>query len=591
MPLGKTLRRQNFELVALANQTAFIPRRRTHSTSTTAKMFSVPGWNVSAPIKTQVEQPKPKDPNKQGKKAQKRKEKQEEQEVNADNVGELWYKVTSSKEEMPLVSPPVAQDGAEDTAAGAQEKRGKKRKRGKSNKDKEQDGDGVAKAGVTSADVEPEVKAVDTSAQTATATDAESSRDKKKRKKEQKDRKSQTTNSTSTENLPQSTELTSLIPEPKGLTALQKSMRSKLASARFRHLNESLYTKPSVESLSLFKEDPSMFEDYHRGFAQQVEVWPSNPVDGYIGSILTRAKLNLREPKKPFTKTKQGPKPQQQPEDAHLGVHKTGDAKPLFRTHGHCTIADLGCGTASLAYRLQTHLKPLNLTINSYDLSKPTGPSHSLVTIADIAKLPLQSESIDVAIFCLALMGTNWLDFIDEAYRILHWKGELWVSEIKSRFGRVDKKKGGVPINSIGSLRKPAKSRKGKDKPLEEGPQDSADETELAERVDGQEGKEGTDVSAFIEVLKKRGFVLDALPENPGAAIDLGNKMFVKMQFVKGAQPTKGKNAKLAERPSGDTGMKYGMKGKKFGIVGGKGEEEGDEWDKKVLKPCLYKIR
>jgi ribosomal RNA-processing protein 8 len=217
----------------------------------------------------------------------------------------------------------------------------------------------------------------------------------------------------------------------------------------------------------------------------------------------------------------------------------------------------------------------------------------------------LQDGSVDVAIFCLALMGTNWLDFIDEAYRILRWRGELWVSEIKSRFGRVDANKGknAVPINSIGSLRKPdKKAKKAKDKPEEEGIADSADEAELAERVDGAEGKNGTDVSAFVEVLKKRGFVLDALSERPNDAIDLSNKMFVKMQFIKGAQPEKGKNAKAGgagarggdgERFShkSDKGLKHGMKGKKFAIVGGEEEGKEDEKDMKVLKPCLYKIR
>jgi len=555
-------------------------------------MFSVPGWNVSAPIATQVEKPKPKDPNKLGKKAQKRKEKQE-QEVNAENVGDFWDNITAGKDATPQMPPVVAPNDTEETGDGVPEKRGKKRKRGKSNKDKEKGEGGIAKAEVRPAqaglDAQAEILAA--SAQKPTIADGDTKRDKKKRKKEQKP---QATEPSTTSSLPQSADLTSLIPEPKGLTALQKSMRSKLASARFRHLNESLYTKPSVESLSLFEQDPSMFEDYHRGFAQQVDIWPENPVDGYVNSILARAKVNVRDPKK--RNYKKGGKAQEEEPS-----RRTGDSKPLSRFHNHCTIADLGCGTASLSYRLQPHLQPLNLTLHSFDLSKPTGPSAPLVTVADISCLPLPDSSVDVAIFCLALMGTNWLDFIDEAYRILRWKGELWVSEIKSRFGRVDRKKGGVPINSIGSLKKPdkkvlPKSRKGKDKPEEDGPQDSADEAELAERVDGVEGKEGTDVSAFVEVLKKRGFVLDALPERPSEAIDLSNKMFVKMQFVKGAQPVRGKNAKKdagEEKKAGagaDRGMKFGMKGKKYGIVG---VEDGadEESEKKVLKPCLYKIR
>jgi ribosomal RNA-processing protein 8 len=571
-------------------------------------MFTVPGWNVSAPIATQVEKPKVKDPNKLGKKALKRKEKQEQQ-VNAENIGELWDKVVDTKDAKPQPPSTAATKGAEETADAAPEKRGKKRKRGKSNKDKQQAEDSVAKAedasGVTQDDAP--VEAADTSATKPTATDGESKRDKKKRKKDNKSDEKATPKAVE---LIQPADLTSLIPEPAGLTPLQRSMRSKLASARFRHLNESLYTKPSVDSLSLFKDDPSMFEDYHRGFAQQVEVWPSNPVDGYVTSILARGKIRNRDPWKEKQRQlkgkNKGPK-EPEPEPTTVGGRLTGDSKPLPRNHKyHATIADLGCGTASLSYRLQPHLNDLHLTLHSFDLSKPTGPSAPLVTVADISSLPLQDGSVDVAIFCLALMGTNWLDFIDEAYRILRWRGELWVSEIKSRFGRVDnnKKSGAVPINSIGSLRKPdKKGKKQKDKPEEEGIAGSDDEAELAERVDGAEGKNGTDVSAFVEVLKKRGFVLDALPERQNDAIDLSNKMFVKMQFIKGAQPEKGKNAKAGGGGGGgrdgedrfshksDKGLKHGMKGKKFAIVGGEDDGKDDEKDMKVLKPCLYKIR
>ncbi|KAK2067581.1 hypothetical protein P8C59_001307 [Phyllachora maydis] len=61
------------------------------------------------------------------------------------------------------------------------------------------------------------------------------------------------------------------------LTPLQASMREKLMSARFRHLNETLYTKPSAESFALFCNSPEMFDEYHQGFRRQVGMWPENP--------------------------------------------------------------------------------------------------------------------------------------------------------------------------------------------------------------------------------------------------------------------------------------------------------------------------
>ncbi|KAJ4330917.1 25S rRNA (adenine645-N1)-methyltransferase [Didymella glomerata] len=587
-------------------------------------MFSVPGWNVSAPIAAQSEQAKPQDPNKLGKKAQKRKRAQEDAQVNTEDLGKIWEKVEAEKAEAPKPTKPTApkapkaQDSdlparaleraAEDDAEAAaeSEKKSKKRKRGprKNAAMKEAAAAKAAEEGEAAPAPGPKTA------------DPDSKRSKKKQKKEHKAQKTEKaeqseeaeTAAPKAVETPALMDPVALIPEPAGLTPLQKSMRSKLASARFRHLNESLYTKPSADSLSLFKDDPSMFEDYHRGFAQQVEVWPQNPVDDYVASILARGSIKIA--KDPWRaqmrdKKKKGPVAAAQPEeeDNDRPIIPRGNNKPLPRTHGSkCLIADLGCGVASLSYRLQPHLSSLNIDIKSFDLSQPSGPSKNLVTIADISSLPLKENSTDIAIFCLALMGTNWLDFVDEAYRVLRWKGELWVAEIKSRFGRVEKKKA-IPINSIGSLNKggkPPKKKGPKEKKKDdvEGIEDSADEQELAQTVDGASGPEGTDVSAFVEVLRTRGFVLDALPERQGDAIDLSNKMFVKLQFVKGAQPTKGKNAGTEGTSAGAKGsfktsnaLKMGMKGKKFNAVKEEDEGETTKKDAAVLKPCLYKIR
>ncbi|TQS31770.1 hypothetical protein Golomagni_07937, partial [Golovinomyces magnicellulatus] len=241
----------------------------------------------------------------------------------------------------------------------------------------------------------------------------------------------------------------------------------------------------------------------------------------------------------------------------------------LPRSAGVCTIADLGCGDAALAASLQADKAKLSIHVKSYDLQSPS----SLVTKADIANLPLNEGDINVAIFCLALMGTNWIDFIEEAYRILHWKGELWVAEIKSRFGPIRKKHAPVE-HSVGHRRK--NQKKGK------GGADSANNTEdLAVEVDGQDDRrKETDVSAFVEALRKRGFVLNG--ENSDA-IDLSNKMFVKMRFIKATSPIKGKN--VTEQPKD--------RGKKKTFAPKQGEEEGtdDVNEAAILKPCVYKIR
>ncbi|KAJ4864998.1 putative methyltransferase domain-containing protein [Trichoderma breve] len=321
-----------------------------------------------------------------------------------------------------------------------------------------------------------------------------------------------------------------LPPAPPKLTPLQASMREKLISARFRHLNETLYTRPSEEAFKLFQESPEMFDEYHEGFRRQVKVWPENP-------------LQLI-------------------------------ASPLPRTGDTCTIADLGCGDARLAESLQKEQHKLHIDVKSFDLQSPS----PLVTKADIANIPMEDGSVNVAIFCLALMGTNWLDFVEEAYRLLHWKGELWVAEIKSRFGPVRNKHAPV-THSVGNRRKqPSK----KEMQAKEAEAAGRFEKDLAVEVDGQDDqRRETDVSAFVEALRKRGFVLQG---DGREAVDLSNRMFVTMRFIKGAAPTKGKGVK-----PDDAGPK---KKKMFGRMQDEdAEDQGGETEGAILKPCVYKIR
>ncbi|EMC93305.1 hypothetical protein BAUCODRAFT_36990, partial [Baudoinia panamericana UAMH 10762] len=343
------------------------------------------------------------------------------------------------------------------------------------------------------------------------------------------------------------------------LTPMQAAMRQKLVSARFRHLNQTLYTAPSATALSLFAQNPEMFEDYHAGFRQQVSVWPENPLDSLIEVIRNRGKVKL--PKHNDRKGKSKPSGNE-------------SLQPLPRTQGICVIADLGCGDARLAQTLRPETSKLNLKIQSFDLHSPS----PLVTKADVSNLPLPDGAVDVAIFCLALMGTNWISFIEEAYRILHWKGELWIAEIKSRFGRVGGGKGKVVEHSVGSKRKAAAVKKVKD--AKEKEDEQIDEhTALRTEVDGVEAKrDETDVAAFVDVLRRRGFVLK---EGKGG-LDLGNKMFVKMEFVKAATPSKGKGA-VASTTQPQQGKKR--------FVEAVEDEVATEDEAKVLKPCLYKIR
>lgn len=536
-------------------------------------MFAVPGWSVSADSlkpDTGSEKIVAKDGGAQPAEnaGQKRKRKGGDVggKVTAANVADLWESVVEGKKKPKMEKQkqdkkqatnekelPAAKAGAATKDSHASKKLKKDKKKQELAAAKFATGSNAAiiagpaaREKKAAALEKPEKKAAETPSE---ATPLVSKKQKKAKKDKTQEPSANVTASTTTAKAPPPP------PAPPKLTPLQQAMRDKLISARFRHLNETLYTQPSEEAFRLFAESPEMFDEYHEGFRRQVKVWPENPVDSFLKDLRSRAAV-----KQPYGKGKSG--------------GGTTPIVPLSKTHlprtqGTCIVADLGCGDARLAESIQKDAKKLRLDVKSFDLQSPS----PLVTKADIANLPLPNGSVNVAIFCLALMGTNWLDFVEEAHRILHWKGELWVAEIKSRFTPPSKTK--VVTHSVGNRRKNAKaSNAGKE---DDGAED------LAVEVDGADDKRReTDVSAFVEALRKRGFVPHG---EKGEAVDLSNKMFVKMRFIKGASPTKGKGVQAEEEAP--PGRKPTPK-----WPNGKEEAPKDDVDEtKILKACLYKIR
>ncbi|GKV37194.1 hypothetical protein SLEP1_g45251 [Rubroshorea leprosula] len=59
---------------------------------------------------------------------------------------------------------------------------------------------------------------------------------------------------------------------------------------------------------------------------------------------------------------------------------------------------------------------------------------------------PLDSASVDVAVFSLSLMGTNFSNYLKEAHRVLKPSGWLLIAEVKSRF---DPSNGGADPNKF----------------------------------------------------------------------------------------------------------------------------------------------
>ncbi|OCF72872.1 hypothetical protein I204_06101 [Kwoniella mangroviensis CBS 8886] len=179
------------------------------------------------------------------------------------------------------------------------------------------------------------------------------------------------------------------------LTDMQKNMQAKLEGARFRWINEQLYSTPSTEAVEMMKKDPKIFADYHMTHRVLTAGWPSPPLQHII--------------------------------------------KALSILPAGTVIADLGCGDAGLARTLV----PQGKVVLSYDLI-----SEGWVIQSDfLEQIPLPekgkkkskrdekaSEVVDVVVCCLSLMGKNWVGGIAEACRVLKQGGIFHIAEVTSRF-------------------------------------------------------------------------------------------------------------------------------------------------------------
>ncbi|XP_075347576.1 ribosomal RNA-processing protein 8 isoform X3 [Mycteria americana] len=122
--------------------------------------------------------------------------------------------------------------------------------------------------------------------------------------------------------------------------ALRARMEERLLAARFRYINQQLYTSTSREAAQLFRSDPEAFEIYHRGFAQQVGRWPENPVHRIV--------------------------------------------RYLRRRPASLVVADFGCGDCKIASSVRNK-------VHSFDLV----PLSPLVTVCDMAKELKGFNSLD----------------------------------------------------------------------------------------------------------------------------------------------------------------------------------------------------
>ncbi|SNX86375.1 related to RRP8 - nucleolar protein required for efficient processing of pre-rRNA at site A2 [Melanopsichium pennsylvanicum] len=242
-------------------------------------------------------------------------------------------------------------------------------------------------------------------------------------------------------------------------TPLQAQMLSKLSGSRFRTINEKLYTTASTEAVCMMDASPSMFDEYHAGFREQVKSWPKNPLDR-IAEMLLVSSWCIHTASNNNNNSKAGGEGGKNKAKSQIGggggigadvVSRFTKQKKARFTCG-ALVVDLGAGQGGLA----KNLNPKGFKVLCYDLVTTQDGWVRKQDSAAINGLPLpgyfdhddplglehhleQNKAegvVDVAVFCLSLMGTNWVHMLLEAKRVLRIGGEMIIAEVSSRFER-----------------------------------------------------------------------------------------------------------------------------------------------------------
>lgn len=236
--------------------------------------------------------------------------------------------------------------------------------------------------------------------------------------------------------------------------------RNKLAGARFRQINETLYTHKSYDALEMMQSEPEKMQEYHEGFREQVKGWPKVPVR-QIFEMLQSAQRQAESGEQtgsingeqlPNGTSNGGGKEKKKNKGGKGGNTNAGRKGRIGsgRYAKGALIIDLGAGEGILAKWLNQDAS-IRPRVLSFDLLDSEDGWVKGIDVAHAGALPLPGKAViagerrandkddaarivDVAVFCLSLMATNWLDKIREASRVLRPHGEMIIAEVTSRF-------------------------------------------------------------------------------------------------------------------------------------------------------------
>ena len=85
-------------------------------------------------------------------------------------------------------------------------------------------------------------------------------------------------------------------------------------------------------------------------------------------------------------------------------------------------VADMGCGENLLSKEVSNKVHAFDYVAIDKD-----------VTACDMSSIPLGDQEINAVVFCLSLMGSNYLDYIKEAFRVTKPYGNIFICEPKKK--------------------------------------------------------------------------------------------------------------------------------------------------------------
>jgi len=133
-------------------------------------------------------------------------------------------------------------------------------------------------------------------------------------------------------------------------------------------------------------------------------------------SKTTQERLNLDKSEWEYYHTLYREKRKKWDEIPYLEIAKKIKERPEW------IVADMGCGENLLSKEVSNKVHAFDYVAIDKD-----------VTACDMSSIPLADQEINAVIFCLSLMGSNYLDYIREAFRVTKPYGNIFICEPKKK--------------------------------------------------------------------------------------------------------------------------------------------------------------